>query len=89
MIAPWGVAKLSTLPKVTIFPPLVPYFLSITHLFLYRFKYIKLLQAQSLTVFEITILGIFIPSKNFVNKIFSFQNVFHGYRQFANLLNLV
>ena len=26
MIAPWGVAKLSTLPKVTIFAPLVPYY---------------------------------------------------------------
>ena len=53
--------------------------LASTQLLLYRFKYIKLLQGQSLTVSEI-----FIPSKNLeeISKIYSFQNVFHGYRQF-------
>ena len=34
-------------------------FLASTHLLLYIFKYIKLLQAQSIGVFEITILGNF------------------------------
>ena len=116
MIAPRGVAKLSTSPKVTIFPPLVPYYfisdqclkgdrwttlfsrnsivamdlwslgtrktsnilrgetyvsiivLASTHLRLYRFKYIKLLEAQSLAVFEITIFGNFYCFQKFCKK---------------------
>ena len=138
-----GVAKLSTLPKLTISPPPVPcYFISdqclkgdcwttlflrnsivamylqslrthktwnflkgepyvsihllaSTHLLLCRFKYVKLLQAQSLqvlnTVFQVNILGSFYSFKIFCrdifNLIYSFQNVFHSCRQFANLLN--
>ena len=119
MIVPRGIAKLSTSPKVTIFPPPVPYyfisdkrlkgdgwttlflrnsmvamvckvfepikleifweeayvsikFLTKTHLLLYRFKYIKLLQAQSLTVFEMTILGNFYSFQKFCSKLAKF-----------------
>ena len=36
--------------------------------------------------FEITIFENFVSSKNFV-KNHSFQNMFHGYKQFENLLN--
>ena len=116
IIAPRGVTKLSTSPKVTIFPPLVPYYfisdqrlkgdrwttlflrssivamdlwslgthktsnilrgetyvsiivLASTHLRLYRFKYIKLLEAQSLAVFEITIFGNFYCFQKFCKK---------------------
>ena len=65
------------------------HFLASAHLPLYRFKYIKVLQAQSLAVFEIPVLGnLFLPNILYkISKVYSFQNVFHGYRQFENLLN--
>ena len=130
MIAPRSVAKLSTSPKLTIFPPPVPYpfisdhclkgdcratlflrnsivaidlknlqthkiwiilrgktyvsinLLASTHLLLYRFKYIKLLQAKSLANFRILFSKklfreIFIPSKILRNKQ-NLQKYFHA-----------
>ena len=47
-------------------------FLANTHLTLYRFKYIKLFQAQNLAVFEITILGNLYSFQKFCNKLAKF-----------------
>ena len=47
-------------------------FLASTHLLLYTFNYIKLLQAQSLTVFEVTILGNVYSFQKFCKKLAKF-----------------
>ena len=70
--------------------------LASTHLPLYRFKYIKLLQAQTLANFRISFPNncfgkfLFLPKILLeISKIYSFPNVFYDCKQYANLLNPV